>query len=307
MMNHSGNSASHPVLRLPTGDSCHVPSSGSQPLSGPQTSFLPYPNLPQSYLPFPSICMSPYLPSYMTTFPQSPLPTATSGLQFPCTVSSLVPSDLQAFRQKPFDDPSPQTCVQPGTGASGTVDHSRTLPTGSASPCPLPGAGTKGGVAAAKPLDGQPSEMGPAPEEQKKAPGANAYMRRNVYKSIVQHLFTYIRKNKGEIVKVLLSSNFTMRDIEHAFFNVGTYNYRLQGKTNKRSAQEIISALISGRNVYTIMLRESLNAMLRNLDSGRCGKITRENTSTYRDTCVKYYNETVRALGGEAQGKSFVL
>ncbi len=144
-------------------------------------------------------------------------------------------------------------------------------------------------------------------EVSKKTGCGNAYKRRNVYKSIVQHMFTYIRKNKGEIIKVLINASFSMRDIEHAFFNVSSYNYRTQERHNKKSAQDIINSIIAGKNVYTYMMRESLNAMLRNLDSGRCGKITKENATTYRDTCQKYYGETVRILNQEAQGKTFAL
>jgi len=142
----------------------------------------------------------------------------------------------------------------------------------------------------------------------RKSLGGNAYKRRNVYKSIVQHMFTYIKKNKAEVITVLCGNGFTMRDIEHAFFNINYHNYSNQQKgSKKRSAQDIINSIISGRNIYTYMLRESLFAMLKNLDSGKCGKITKDNTDTYKMTCLRYYNEIVEALHQEAQGKSYAL
>jgi len=145
------------------------------------------------------------------------------------------------------------------------------------------------------------------PESVKKTFGGNAYKRRNVYKSVVQHMFVYIKKNREEIIKVLTASGFSIRDIEHAFFNANSYNYRTQDKMNKKSAQDIINGIIGKQDIYTHILRESLNAMLKNLETGRCGKITKDNLITYKETCMKYYNETVRVLGKGAQGISYNL
>ena len=142
-------------------------------------------------------------------------------------------------------------------------------------------------------------------DEQQTAGGA--YKRRNVYKSIVRHMFSYIRKNREEIIKILQEAGYGMSDIEHAFFEVSCYNDMEQQKGNKKQSQSTIKKMVETRSIYTYILRETLFAMIKSWEEGKHGKVSSKNLGTYKDVCFEYYNEAVQVLTQKAQGKTFNL
>ncbi len=129
-----------------------------------------------------------------------------------------------------------------------------------------------------------------------KPTSGGAYKRRNVYKSIIRHMYSYIRKNRDDVIKVLQQANYSMSEIEHAFFEVSCYNDAEQQKGNKKQSQATIKKMIDQRSIYTYILRETLNAMIKNWDEGKHGKVSSKNLATYRDVCITYYKEAAQAL-----------
>jgi len=139
------------------------------------------------------------------------------------------------------------------------------------------------------------------------AAGANTYKHRNVYKSIIRHMFSCIKKNKNDLATILQNSGFSMSEVEHAFYEIGCYNDMERQKGKKKVSQSLVRKIATDKTIYTHILRETLNTMLTNWDLGKFGRLTKKNLGTYKDLCAKYYNETVEALGKPAQGKSFLL
>lgn len=150
-------------------------------------------------------------------------------------------------------------------------------------------------------------ELSAAAKDGEKPTSGGAYKRRNVYKSIVRHMFSYIRKNRDEIIRILLAAGYNMTEIEHAFFEVSCYNDMEQQKGNKKQSQSTIRKMVDQRTIYSYILRETLNAMIKNWDSGKHGKVATKNLATYRNVCISYYNEAVKVLTQEAQGTSYHL
>jgi len=137
--------------------------------------------------------------------------------------------------------------------------------------------------------------------------GGNTYKHRNVYKSIVRHMFSCIRKNRNEVVAILQAAGFNMQDVEHAFYEIGCYNDMERQKGKKKVSQSLVKRIATDKSIYTHILRETLNAMLKNWGAEKFGRLTVKNVTTYRDVCTKYYEETVRVLGQPAQGASLIL
>lgn len=122
--------------------------------------------------------------------------------------------------------------------------------------------------------------------------GGNAYKRRNVYKSVVRHMFSYIRKNRDKIVNLLQSLGYTKVEIEHAFFTVSCYNGEQNNAGNIENSQSIIKKIVSSISIFTYILRESLRTMVNKWDEGKLGKVAKTNLETYRYVATKLFEET---------------
>ncbi len=135
------------------------------------------------------------------------------------------------------------------------------------------------------------------------APGT--YKHRNVYKSIIRHMHSCTRKQRNELVTILMAAGFSMTDIEHAFYEIGCYNDMERQKGKKKISQSLVKRIASDKSIYTYVLRETLHNMLESWQDGKFGRLTQKNVATYKEVCTKYYNETVRVLGQPAQITSF--
>ena len=143
--------------------------------------------------------------------------------------------------------------------------------------------------------------------KQKSLLSGKAYKSRNVYKSIVRHLFSYIRKNRDDILRILKDAGFSTTEIEHGFFKINYYNDLEREQSSKKNSQATIKKMASKRTIYAYILRETLNSMLHNWGQGKLGKVSEGNSEVYKDVCKHFYEETVKATGQEAQGRTFSL
>lgn len=124
-----------------------------------------------------------------------------------------------------------------------------------------------------------------------------SYEARNVYKSLIRHIFTYIRKNRNVIVGILIKSGYAMSDVEHAFYKINCYNELERERVFKKRAQATIRKMISKKTIYTYILKETLNSLLQNWNVGKLGKISKKNSDIYKDVCEKFLQETIQLLG----------
>ncbi len=134
-----------------------------------------------------------------------------------------------------------------------------------------------------------------------------AYKSRNVYKSVVRHLFSYVRKNRDDIIRILTEAGFSMQEVEHAFFKINYYNDLEREQSSKKNSQATIKKMVTKRTIYTYILRETLSTMLHNWGIGKLGKISEGNSAVYKDVCKYFYDETAKVLGQPAQGRTFLL
>eukprot|EP00830_Metopus_es_P020532 TRINITY_DN8186_c0_g1_i1.p1 TRINITY_DN8186_c0_g1~~TRINITY_DN8186_c0_g1_i1.p1 ORF type:complete len:362 (+),score=48.34 TRINITY_DN8186_c0_g1_i1:34-1086(+) len=135
----------------------------------------------------------------------------------------------------------------------------------------------------------------------------SAYKKRNVYKSVIRHVYSYMRKNRDEVFAILQRNHYSLQEIEHAFYKINFYNDMERQKGNPKKSQAIIKKIVEKKSIYTYLLRETLNAMMKNWEQGKLGKVSKSNCEIYREVSQKYYLETVRLTGQEAEGRSYSL
>ena len=134
-----------------------------------------------------------------------------------------------------------------------------------------------------------------------------AYERRNVYKCIVRHIHTCMRKNREQMMQILKTAGYSIQNIEHAFIKVDGYSAVERQHEPKARSRILILKMLSKKTIYTYMLRETLNAMMQLWKQGKYGRVNKDNLIVYQHVCQNYYSEVVRILGKEAEGKQFVI
>ena len=147
----------------------------------------------------------------------------------------------------------------------------------------------------------------PVKESTRKLVSGNAYKRRNVYKSVVRHMFSYVRKNRDDILSILKNIGYSIPEIEHAFFKVNYYNDEERQRGGKKRSQNIVKNIVAKNTIYVPILRETLFAMMKRWEDGKYGKVSKRNLTVYKEVCRKYYDETVRLLGKSSEGKTHHL
>ena len=127
-------------------------------------------------------------------------------------------------------------------------------------------------------------------DESKVKFGSNAYKRRNVYKAIIRNMFNYVKKNKQNLMLLLIRNGFTNSEIKVAFEYIEDLNNLEAQKGKNKRSQNTLNKMVSNKNIYTYILRESLKILMMDLDGGKKYKIMTENLPIYKEVCRTYYN-----------------
>jgi hypothetical protein len=134
-----------------------------------------------------------------------------------------------------------------------------------------------------------------------------AYKYRNRYKSVMSHMCIYVKNNRDDLINILRAASFPMTKIEHALYKV-SFDFDSKQKREKvKNAQSIVLRMLSKKTIFTYILCEATQAMLRHWRTGNIGKIARDNLSLYIEACQAIHEEAVHIVGQEAQGTSFVF
>lgn len=125
---------------------------------------------------------------------------------------------------------------------------------------------------------------------------ANAYKRRNVYKSVIRHMFSYTQKNKGKITNILMNERYTKKEINDAFVYISSLNDLDKQKGKAKRPQNTIKSMLESKNINVYILKETLSLMLGTLNSTQTGKVMRKNTKIYKEVCQEYFNRCLELL-----------
>lgn len=132
----------------------------------------------------------------------------------------------------------------------------------------------------------------------------NAYKRRNVYKSVIRHMFSYVQCNKPTTTKMLTAQGFPQEEIDTAFSYISSLNTLDKQKGKTKRPQYMIRKMLDGKNIYVYILRETLTSMLTTFQSDTSGKVMRKNTFIYKEVCEEYLakcSELLQSQENEAE------
>lgn len=116
----------------------------------------------------------------------------------------------------------------------------------------------------------------------------DAYKCRNVYKSIIRHISSYIKEKGINMAKMLMDNGFTESDIKEAFSFIEHLKELDKSKGVAKKQQNSISIMISKKNIYTYILKETLQSLIKDWELGKRGRIMKENVRIYLSVCKEY-------------------
>jgi len=134
--------------------------------------------------------------------------------------------------------------------------------------------------------------------------GGNAYRRRNVYKSIIKRMASYVINNKCDITSLLRKNGYSDSAMQHAFEKVTEYNGLEATKGEAKKSQVILMKMITQKSIYTFILRETLTTMLHEWEQGKIGRVSKRNLKIYKNVCTKFLKEANKVLEGVAGGSA---
>lgn len=140
--------------------------------------------------------------------------------------------------------------------------------------------------------DNNPSKSG-----NNQLPTGLCYKSRNVYKSLIRHMFSYLKKNRDAITQQLLNAGYEMKYIEHEYYKIHCYNDLQNKKGGKKNSQETILKILSKKSARTFVLRDTLHSLLESGNQGKFGKASEKNSHIYKEACEKFYTEAIQTIG----------
>eukprot|EP00826_Nyctotherus_ovalis_P025108 TRINITY_DN1940_c0_g1_i1.p1 TRINITY_DN1940_c0_g1~~TRINITY_DN1940_c0_g1_i1.p1 ORF type:complete len:390 (-),score=56.34 TRINITY_DN1940_c0_g1_i1:88-1257(-) len=115
-----------------------------------------------------------------------------------------------------------------------------------------------------------------------------AYEVRNVYKSIIRHIYNYTRSNKQTLRDHLGSVGYTPEEINSSFDIIQKYNNPSRPKEIERNSQVRVEEMLRVKSPLTHILKKVLLFMLDKWRKGRVGQLATENLNVYYETCKKF-------------------
>lgn len=119
----------------------------------------------------------------------------------------------------------------------------------------------------------------------------DAYKSRNVYKSIIRHISSYIKEKGTIMVKMLMDNGFTENEIKQAFSFIEHLKELDKTKGVAKNQQNSIKIMITKKNIYTYILKETLQSLINDWELGKRGRIMKENIRIYSVVCKEYYKK----------------
>lgn len=124
----------------------------------------------------------------------------------------------------------------------------------------------------------------------------NAYKRRNVYKSIIRRMSSYLEHSKESIRNFLKTNGFSLNEIEDAFQYVFQLKELDKQKGKSKRPQNTINMMLQKKSIYTYILNETLGSMIDFWNGGKTGKLRPANVLIYKEVCEKYYARSCQLI-----------
>jgi hypothetical protein len=115
-----------------------------------------------------------------------------------------------------------------------------------------------------------------------------AYKYRNVYKSVVRHLYVYTQDNKDKLLNILKVKGFREEEIRAALEVIKGYKSEETPKEIEKGAKFRIERMLRKKTIYIYILRETLEHMIVKWKNERYGQLYKVNSSIYIEACSRF-------------------
>jgi len=124
----------------------------------------------------------------------------------------------------------------------------------------------------------------------------SAYKCRNVYKSIIRHICSYINQKGISMARILKSEGFSEEEIKEAYKCIDQLKKLDKSKGVTKNQKSTISAMIETKSIYTYILKETLQSLIDKWELGEKGKIMEKNIKAYIAVWKVYYKRCSELL-----------
>jgi len=131
---------------------------------------------------------------------------------------------------------------------------------------------------------------------QKRFSTGQAYDYRNVYKSVIRHMYNLTKTNKRKIKEVLIKEGFDETKIRIALETIRQYRPPDRPKDIERKSQYRVEQILKSKTIFTFILRETLLCMLDKWESGKFGQMFKTNSQLYVEAAKKLLDEVKELL-----------
>jgi len=125
---------------------------------------------------------------------------------------------------------------------------------------------------------------------------SKVYEKRNVYKSIVRHMHNYFKENNREMTSILRNNGFEEEEIKRAYQLIKQISERQKVRGTPKKPKKALSIIISTKNIYTYILKETLSQMLNQWAVSKHSRVRENNIPIYKAVCQKYYKKCIDLL-----------
>ena len=112
-----------------------------------------------------------------------------------------------------------------------------------------------------------------------------AYRYRNVYKSIIRHLYVYAQEHQEKLLTLLKGKGYENRDIQKAFEDIKKFKPLGIPKEIERGAKIKVQEIVKSKTALTHILKETLIYMLEKWKNNELGQLYKVNSTIYAEAC----------------------
>ncbi len=115
---------------------------------------------------------------------------------------------------------------------------------------------------------------------------------RKVYKSIIRHMYSYMKHHKEEVARNLADRGYGMTKIERCFNKISAYSSVANDITYFEECNKLFKKMVKSESTYTVVLEATLKGVLDDLHkaNGEAG------LEFYQGVCEDLYKRAVGLL-----------
>eukprot|EP00826_Nyctotherus_ovalis_P053031 TRINITY_DN6826_c0_g1_i18.p5 TRINITY_DN6826_c0_g1~~TRINITY_DN6826_c0_g1_i18.p5 ORF type:complete len:141 (+),score=39.43 TRINITY_DN6826_c0_g1_i18:1303-1725(+) len=126
--------------------------------------------------------------------------------------------------------------------------------------------------------------------------GQPAYKYRNVYKSVIRHLYVYTQGNQDKLMNLLKEKGFEEEDIKITFEIIKNYKPEGVPKEIEKGAKYRVEGILKEKTMLTYIMKETLEYMIEKWKNERYGQLYKVNSSIYIEACKRFLKQTEELL-----------